>query len=185
MRPFEQRAQTIIRRLPSHALAAEIGVLRGQVSECVLQKTDASLIMVDSWLPSDQQPERYKATKDQHAFDAAEIVSKHKREALARVHRFHGRAQIKEMSSVEAASQIEDQTLDLVFIDADHSYEGVREDIEAWFPKVKSGGWIGGHDYQNPDARFCFGVDRAVDEWIEETGRTLETDLNFTWWARV
>ena len=37
---------------------------------------------------------------------------------------------------------------DLIFIDADHSYEAVREDIIAWWPKVKNGGIISGHDYQ-------------------------------------
>lgn len=50
------------------------------------------------------------------------------------------------MMSVEAAKEFEDDSLDLVFIDAAHGYKDVIDDINAWFPKVKSGGFIAGHD---------------------------------------
>lgn len=53
----------------------------------------------------------------------------------------------KRMTSLEAAATYEDNSLDFVFIDADHSYEAVRADIIAWWPKVKPGGIISGHDY--------------------------------------
>lgn len=49
--------------------------------------------------------------------------------------------------SVATASQFADHSLDFVFIDGDHSYESVRDDISAWLPKVKSGGLLAGHDY--------------------------------------
>lgn len=49
-------------------------------------------------------------------------------------------------SSVSAASLIRDRSLDLVFIDGDHSYGAVQQDILAWMPKIKSGGIICGHD---------------------------------------
>ena len=74
---------------------------------------------------------------------------------------------------------------DLVFLDADHSFEGVTADLAAWEIRVKAGGWIGGHDYRNPDPRFRFGVTEAVDAWAERRGLQLETDLNFTWFARL
>ena len=48
--------------------------------------------------------------------------------------------------------------LDFVFIDGAHLYEDVLADIKAWKRKVKKGGYIGGHDYDNPN------VKRAVDE---------------------
>lgn len=69
--------------------------------------------------------------------------------------------------SVEAAAQIPYSSLDFVFIDGDHSYEAVRDDIKAWLPRVKKGGWIGGHDYATED-----GVTKAVNEAFKEiTGR--------------
>jgi beta-1,4-mannosyl-glycoprotein beta-1,4-N-acetylglucosaminyltransferase len=51
------------------------------------------------------------------------------------------------MTSVEASKMYADNSLDFVFIDADHKYESVVEDILAWFPKVKNGGIISGHDF--------------------------------------
>ena len=61
--------------------------------------------------------------------------------------------------------KFEDGTYDFVYIDADHSYESVKKDIELYLPKLKKGGIIGGHDYcpySWPD------VIKAVDESIGE-----------------
>jgi hypothetical protein len=52
-------------------------------------------------------------------------------------------------------------SLDFVFIDGDHSYEGVRQDITNWLPKVRRGGTLAGHDYGNSES-----VRRAVDELL-------------------
>jgi len=62
--------------------------------------------------------------------------------------------------SVEAAKLFNDGEFFAVFIDADHSYEGVRKDIDAWLPKVMPGGILCGHDF---DGMFP-GVIQAVDE---------------------
>lgn len=68
--------------------------------------------------------------------------------------------------SVEAAKLYEDQSLDFVFLDADHSYESVTEDLNAWFPKLKPDGIFAGHDYNNP----LFGVREAVENFFSEKG---------------
>jgi len=64
--------------------------------------------------------------------------------------------------SVDICNQFEDESIDFLFLDGDHSYEGVKNELELWFPKVKLGGIISGHDYTQP----C-GVKRAVDETIK------------------
>ena len=66
-------------------------------------------------------------------------------------------------SSWEVSKRFEDSSVDFVFIDADHKYESVKKDIESWWPKIKKGGIISGHDYFNPS-----GVKRAVDELLPE-----------------
>ena len=55
--------------------------------------------------------------------------------------------------SVDAADEYANNSLDLVFIDASHDYDSVNEDIKAWLPKVKPGGYIGGDDYTWSDVR--------------------------------
>ena len=68
------------------------------------------------------------------------------------------------LPSVQAANIYVDNSLFFVFIDGSHLYEAVREDILAWLPKVKSGGFIGGHDIDQTEE--FNGVRRAVDEII-------------------
>lgn len=63
--------------------------------------------------------------------------------------------------SWEMASNFQNESVDFVFIDADHSYEAVKKDIEAWLPKIRKNGIISGHDYGNGNPS---GVKQAVDE---------------------
>ncbi|MHB1427043.1 MAG: class I SAM-dependent methyltransferase [Gemmataceae bacterium] len=75
------------------------------------------------------------------------------------------------MPSEQAAGLFEDGTLDFVFLDADHDYKAVRRDLEAWFPKVKRRGVLGGHDYLHPHFP---GVRRAADEFFMEQELPLQ-----------
>lgn len=69
----------------------------------------------------------------------------------------------RHMLSVMAARLYLDESLDFIFIDADHSYESVKEDIVAWYPKLKPGGVLSGHDYRS---NHFPGVSLAVDEFF-------------------
>lgn len=51
------------------------------------------------------------------------------------------------MTTLEAAAQFDNDSVDFVFVDADHSYAAVKEDIHTWLPKMKDGGILAGHDY--------------------------------------
>jgi predicted O-methyltransferase YrrM len=62
------------------------------------------------------------------------------------------------LASNDAVNSFQDNSIDFLFIDADHTYEGCKQDIELWLPKVKTGGVIAGHDYD------WAGVKQAVDE---------------------
>lgn len=69
---------------------------------------------------------------------------------------------IKEASD-QAVHHFGDGSLDFVYIDGLHTYSGVKRDLELWIPKVKKGGWLGGHDYQK---RFP-GTIKAVKEFVQ------------------
>ena len=76
-----------------------------------------------------------------------------------------------EAKSDVAADSFQDGSLDLVFIDANHSYEYVKNDIIKYTPKLKSTGLLTGHDIDYP------GVNKAVNEMIKE----YEVAPNFVW----
>lgn len=84
-----------------------------------------------------------------------EFIDRLRRENLMEVVR------ILKKESAAAATDFEDGSVDFVFIDANHSYEHVKADIQAWLPKVRQGGLLSGHDYGEP----C-GVKQAVDELL-------------------
>jgi len=68
------------------------------------------------------------------------------------------------LPSATAAELFNDQSVDAVYIDANHAYDFVKQDIEEWLPKIRPGGILGGHDYgdtKNP------GVSQAVNELLE------------------
>jgi len=63
------------------------------------------------------------------------------------------------INSIEGSKLYEDESLDFVYIDASHEYKNVKDDLIYWYPKIKKGGVIAGHDYGA-------GVKKAVDEFF-------------------
>jgi len=88
--------------------------------------------------------------------------------------------------SKDAAQHIPDD-LDFVYIDGDHTYQGVKDDIKTYFPKIKPGGVIGGHDYTIQH----YGLVKAVSEFLmelklekEEIGEGIFSGHMFQdWWV--
>lgn len=81
----------------------------------------------------------------------------------------------KRMPSEDASKLYENESIDFIFIDADHSYEGVLNDLNLWFPKLKKQRTIAGHDYSWSGARQAvnefFGKNKIKvvgDSWIYE-----------------
>lgn len=77
---------------------------------------------------------------------------------------------ILRMFSVEAAAFVPDRSLDFVFIDGNHGYDAVTEDLTLWSPKVRAGGWIGGHDYRHFTNKPTIHVIEAVDAYTAAHG---------------
>lgn len=87
-------------------------------------------------------------------------------------------------STVEA-KKFEDESLDFVYVDANHGYKHHKRDLYAWYPKVRKGGMFAAHDYVV--AKGC-GVIKAADEFFEEIGRKFflteedPNDVNISYW---
>ncbi|MFP8879670.1 MAG: class I SAM-dependent methyltransferase [Myxococcota bacterium] len=78
------------------------------------------------------------------------------------------------------AEQFPDESVDLIFVDADHSQAGVQKDLAAWSPKIKRGGVIAGHDY---GSRRHPGVKRAVDAFFAGHPNPIELQSDMVWWT--
>jgi predicted TIM-barrel fold metal-dependent hydrolase len=85
--------------------------------------------------------------------------------------------------SHEIAALYPDRFFDYVWIDAAHDYENVKRDIESWYPKLKSGGVLFGHDYPEPtDPNGGFEeLTKAVNETVRDDRRFGE----FGWFCGV
>lgn len=134
---------------------AELGLMRGRTYDYLLKTCPSlvTLIGVDvfkhlSTAPGEQP---YRDVDHEENFRTVQAIADKYG---------HHRAMLKVMTTTEAADTVPDDVLDFVFIDADHSYEGVQEDIRKWHPKVRAGGAVIGHDY----APYWRGLVRAVHE---------------------
>lgn len=188
----EDRGGEILRRMPArfHMIGAEVGVYDGRLSGYLLREhRNLTLLMVDRW----------RGVPDGHRYkESGSEIAKHGPDGWADVMRMvrkniafaGGRGCPLRGESVDIAKMLMPEFLDFVFIDADHTYEGVREDIAAWRPLVRPGGYIGGHDWDHPEDHIGggpdtrrWGVERAVREFFEP--HEIELGKNRTWFVQV
>ena len=177
----DERAEAILSRLVGvkDPVGVEVGVFTGELSKRLLMRNDLKLTMVDSWIEHGKDSD-YAKSGDYHGNLLQEEQDGLYHHTLA-VTSFAGdRARVIRKDSLASAHDIEDGSLDFVFLDADHTYEAVKADIAAWVHKVKPGGLLCGHDYENDDFP-AWGVKQAVDE----IGLPVEKGLNFTWFTRI
>lgn len=169
----------------------EIGSFVGRYARHILDNWEGTLYLVDPWREpekgSDVEGSTNDVVKPKIMLKATEVLKG-----------VEDRAIMIRALSHQAVDLFEDNSLDFIYIDGDHSYEGAKKDIQLWFPKVKKGGLIAGHDYLRSlkdwflDPHFhpngkdkyiysgggyvgVFGVNPAVDEFVEEHGYDLKT----------
>jgi SAM-dependent methyltransferase len=157
------RWDVVIGLLDSPRLGAELGAHSGKFTEQLLSAFPRlTMYAIDTWCIRPMY----------ETYDFPDV-----RKQFAKRTRVYGyRVKTLHMDTLEAAAHVADGSLDFVFIDADHSYEAVAADIDAWKSKVKPGGVLCGHDYGHP--RFP-GVKLAVDERL-----TVSTGDDHVWWVR-
>lgn len=112
---------------------AEVGVFKGEYSRYLLGSTSCSkIILVDPYI-------NYSGYDDGiNSMNMEAVLAT----AMANVDAFPGRYEFLRKTSIEAARDIPDESLDFIYIDGNHAYDYVYEDMEAWWPKLRKGGFM-------------------------------------------
>lgn len=150
----------ILSYIEDGTVGAEIGVWRGEFSAAILKtKQIKKLHLIDAWICYNSPGGVLKETDTAEGAEEARY-----QEVLSRFSENIKKKQviIHKAFSKDAASDIKNNSLDWIYIDAGHSYEDVSEDLNNYYSKMKSGSFIMGDDY-NPNA--WIGVVNAVDEF--------------------
>jgi hypothetical protein len=167
----------------THKTLIEVGSWHGRSSRSIADNmsNSSTLYCVDHWLGSKAERDTYHQSatlkEGDHAFiKFSENLFDHIRKA---------RVIPLRMSSRNAAELLQKQGImaGMVFIDAGHTYEEVKDDIYVWLPLVIEGGTICGHDYYHENNSWL-GVRQAVDERFGRRGMAY-LDNNSIWRHRV
>lgn len=143
-------------------VGAEIGVWDGIYSETLCKVNPGlKLYSIDCW-------QTYKHYKDH-------TINHHMQNSYetAKKRLIHYSCVLIKKFSMDAVKDFADNSLDFVFIDGNHDYSFVKEDIEAWTLKVRSGGIVSGHDfYIFPSGND--GVVKAVTQYVSKNRINLK-----------
>ena len=188
----EELIPTILNKVGAK-VGVEVGVFKAQFSKHLLDNWPGELWLVDPWRAFEEH-EGYIDASNHKVHQTAYL------EAMQRIEGLESRAFMLRGLSSDMAQRFEDESLDFVYIDGNHAYDWVKEDISLWWPKLKPGALLMGHDYLgidwNNDPNFAengkdkhiwmfdkvqnkqvyaglFGVNPAVDEFVEENKLTV------------
>ena len=176
-------------------VGAEVGVSKGRYSKWLcIKHRKLKLYCIDPWIAYDEYVERHGEKGQVLLNEEFEITKK-------RLAPF--KCELIRKSSMDAVKDFKDESLDFVFIDGNHSFEYVVDDIAAWSKKVKKGGIVAGHDYWNsfdleniwienatPEEKMKLcQVKSAVNGWVEanriKPWFVLEGNNDHTWfWVK-
>jgi hypothetical protein len=168
---FQTRGQMLSELLAPGCSILEIGVFRGEFASEIRARLAPRLqILCDPWdgpcVSGDADGNNVVGSDLRYVYD--EMVRQTRGDPSWLLLR--GR-------SPDALKELADASLDAVYIDGDHSYAGCAADLEEALRLVKPGGYIMGHDLEiNPaktEARYDFGVKRAVDEFCVKHGLSI------------
>jgi hypothetical protein len=139
-------------------VGAEIGVFMGQYTE-ILAKAGLKVYGVDPW----------KIDADYGHPTGVDKINRRHKFAMEKLLAYPNVTLIEE-TSMEAVKQFEDNSLDFVYIDGNHKFKYIAEDLFEWTKKVKPGGIISGHDYAYFKSHSpCGGcqVHEVLDAWVK------------------
>lgn len=160
MKIFETREE-LFEFLGNNLIIAEIGVFKGDFSKFIFNNLKPKeLFLVDIF-------EGYAGSGDKDGDNMQFTYLENEYESLKSYFKQDENVHIIKENSKNFILSLDDEYLDLIYIDGDHEYSGVKDDLNNSYNKIKNGGYICGHDYVSP--RFD-GVVKAVNEFCVEKG---------------
>jgi hypothetical protein len=182
---FREDLPFLFNKLGLTGNGAEIGVQEGTFSKHLLENWQGEKIyLIDSW--------RHREGYEDIANGDHNIQLNALAKTFMSIYGYQSKATLIRELSLDASKIFNDSFFDWVFLDADHKYESVKEDLETWFPKIKKGGVFCGHDYldsnKDNNGHTDFGVKKAVDEWAAKKGLRVNTtskEIFPFWWVQV
>lgn len=170
---FDNREKMIRFFVKEGMVGCEVGVFAGEFAESLVRRKPKSLTLIDCW----SSPDGMLFSGDVDGNNGVNLPQEYLYGLV--VSRFGNVDTVKILRgwTFEKIPLIPDNSLDYVYMDADHSYEGMKRDLQLIQPKLKPDGLLMGHDYEMNFAKakipWKFGVQQAVDEFCQETDYKL------------
>lgn len=154
---MENQYLELLNHCPENGIFVELGCFKGKstsfiVTEIINQNRKINFTTIDSF-------EGHTNSGDNKEVEAYKGIENIKNDFDLNTSHIKKYFDCISCLSHEGAGYFDDNSVDIIFIDAGHSYEAVKKDIQAWMPKMKPNGIIAGHDYNS-----WVGVKKAVDE---------------------
>jgi len=154
-------------------VGAEIGVDSGENALYILTYLDIKkLYLIDIW-------KGYNGLNGHGVIGNNDIAENCFNQARERLKDYNNKIVWIRDYSTKAVKLIDDEELDFVYIDGNHRYEYVKEDIIAYYPRVKIGGLVSGHDFKEDEP----GVEKAVREILIDKQKETVYKQNWDWWT--
>lgn len=175
MQIFDTR-QEMLKALPKGMVMAELGVFDGSFAKDILEICQPQkLYLIDLWagtiMSGNQDGNNVVHRNGGELFREVVKIAKDQYDKLnySQVEVFR--------AETEKIKHFDYNSIDAVYIDADHSYSGCLKDLINSFNTVKNGGYIMGHDYETNFSKtqtdWKFGVKQAVDEFCKEYNQEI------------
>jgi len=169
---YKEFYSNIVNMLPTNSTLVEVGSWKGKslaflCVESLNKSKNFNIYSVDIW------EDKKELNKTEHTNNIFNIF-------LENIAPIKQSINVIRNTSVNASRTFCDSSIDFVFIDASHEYEDVKDDINAWLPKIKPGGIIAGHDYNSHDNNQ---VNIAVNEIFGN--KVLSIMNQSVWYVRL
>lgn len=153
-----------------NSIICEIGVKNGEFFKILTENNPKITYAIDIW-DLYQKPSQNDLNYTLNEINEFEMEFRYK----------FPNTNILKMTSYEASFLFSNEYFDFIYIDADHTYQSIKNDLNIWYPKIKIGGILAGHDYFDDyieTTKTSFGVIKAVNEFVKE--HKLSNNIHIT-----